>query len=277
MYLYGLKVLALGSRNVLAGSRNLPWHEVDLHQRAGMPPADTAVTWTDDVVTLDAGGHFSVEVVRAPRFAVRVTSGHPLATPALVHPVMAFVGAVVASWTGRLSFHAAAVVIQGRAWLVLAHPGGGKSTLAVTMRAHGHAVLSDDLAVVDGRTVLAGPRSADLREEAAAHLAIGRLHHALAGRERWRTDLGTAPYEAPLGGMVTLEWAEGFSLRRPGVAERLGILATFDALGRGLVRPSAFLDLLDVPLYEIRRARDWSGMDATLSSIEDLATAAPGR
>lgn len=276
MYLYGLRVPALGSQNVLVGSRNLPWHEVDLHQQTGTAPTATAVTWTDDVVTLDAAGRFSVDVVRGSRYAVRVRAMHPLPRAALVHPVMTFVGAVVASWTGRLSFHAAAVVIDGRAWLLLAHPGGGKSTLAACMRARGHAVLGDDLAVLDGCTVLAGPRSADLREEAAAHLAAGRLHRGLAGRERWRTDLGAAPHEAPLGGIVTLDWADGFSMRRPGVAERLGILATFDALGRGAVRPSAFLDLLDVPVYQIRRPSDWSGLDATLSSVEDVAAAPRG-
>jgi hypothetical protein len=241
----------------------------------GGPPENTAVTWSDDVVRLDAQGSFSLEVIRRPQFSVRVTSPRPMTTSELVHPVMAFAGAVVASWTGRLSFHAAAVVLHGRAWLLLAPPAGGKSTLAACLRARGHAVLADDLAVLDGRTVLAGPRSADLREGAAGHLAVGVRQDASTGRQRWRTDLGSADHEVPLGGMVVLERDGEVSMRKTGAAERLEILAAFDALGRGPATPTAFLDLLDVPIYELRRPHDWDALDATLSSIEAVA-AAPG-
>jgi hypothetical protein len=236
----------------------------------------TDIVWSDRVVTLRAEGQFSVEVSRDPELSVCVRSPERLGSAEIVHPVMAFVAAVVASWTGRLSFHAAAVVLRGRAWLLMAPPGGGKSTLAACLRSCGQVVLSDDLAVLDGRTVLAGPRSADLREGAATHLGSGDLMRTGADRMRWRTDLGGAPYEVPLGGLVGLEWGDGLELRPARVAEVLQLLAAADGLGRGPVTPTGFLDLLDVPAYVLRRAPSWEVLDATLESIEAVAAAVTG-
>jgi hypothetical protein len=76
--------------------------------------------------------------------------------------------------------------------------------------------------------------------------------------------------------MVVLEWGDEVSTRRSGMAERLNVLATFDALERGPATPSGFLDLLDVPVYRLQRPRRWSALQSTLSAIEDVAAAAVG-
>jgi hypothetical protein len=273
VYLYGLNVSGLTSRNVLTGSRELPWHEVMLEQTViDDLPTTTGVSWSEESVTLDVASAFRVDVTRRRQFAARVSGSEPMGVAELVHPIMVFVGAAVAWWTGRHSFHAATVVLRGRAWLLLGTAHGGKSTLAACLHARGHEVLGDDLAVLDGRTVLAGPRFADLRESAAAQLGVGRLQQTIPGRDRWRTGLGTAPYEVPLGGMVVLEWGDTLEACRADPAQRLSTLAAFDALGRGPVSPTAFLDLLDVPSYVVRRPREWSALDATASAIEEVAS-----
>jgi hypothetical protein len=274
MYLYGLHVPALQSVNALTGSRDLRWHEVALGQHVDGPPTTTGFSWSDDAVTYGAPDDFGVEVTRRPGLCVRVTSGREMSTAEIVHPVMTFAGAAAAWWTGRLSFHAAAVVMDGRAWVLLASPGGGKSTLAACLRARGHPILSDDLAVLDGRTVLAGPRSADLRQGAAEHLTPARLEY-LPWRKRWRTDLGAAPHEVPLGGFVLLEWGDAVETRRAGAVERLRAFARFDGLRQGPATATAFLDLLDVPSYVVRRPHQWSALDATAASLEALAAALP--
>ncbi len=59
----------------------------------------------------------------------------------------------------QLVLEAAAVERDGRAVLVLAHAGGGRSTLAAQLTARGHGFLSDDLVVVTdaGGTACAHP------------------------------------------------------------------------------------------------------------------------
>jgi hypothetical protein len=270
MYLYGLHVPGLQPVNALTGFRDLPWHEVALEQHVDGPPTSRGFSWSEGVMTYGASDDFCIQVTRHPRLSVRISAVREISAAELVHPVMVVVGAAVAWWTGRLSFHAAAVVMNGRAWVLLASPGGGKSTLATCLRGRGHAVLSDDLVVLDGRTVLAGPRSADLREGAVEHLTPADSEY-LPWRKRWRAPLGPAPHEVPLGGFVVLEWGDAVETRPADAAERLRALARFDGLLRGPVTPTDFLDLVDVPSYVVRRPPEWSALDATVSSLEELA------
>jgi hypothetical protein len=272
MYLYGLHVPRLQSVNALTGFRHLPWHEVGLERHVDGPLAPEGFSWSEGAMTYGAPGHFCIEVIRHPRLSVRINAVREMTTAEIVHPVMTVVGATAAWWTGRLSFHAAAVVIDGRAWVLLGSPGGGKSTLAACLRQRGHAVLSDDLVVLDGRTVLAGPRSADLREAAVEQLTSTDAEF-LPWRRRWRAPLGLAPHEVPLGGFVILEWGDTVETRPTDAAERLRAFARFDGLLQGPVTPTAFLDLVDVPSHVLRRPADWSALDASAASLEELAAA----
>ena len=250
-----------------------PQWPCDLRVERGAAPAVTSVRWHEDTVRLDARAEFSV-LVRADPLGAVVTSPRPLTTAELVHPVMAFVGAAAAAWTGRSALHAAAVVIDGRAWLLLGRPGGGKSTLAVQARRRGLPVLSDDLAVIDGRTVFAGPRSADLRPESARHWDMAEDTIVRESRPRWRHDLGPAPQEADLGGLLELRWGPHLVTSRLGPAQKLALLAEHDALRRGPGEPTDFLDLLQHPAFSLTRPRDLSGLDDTLDTIVSLVRSA---
>jgi|DewCreStandDraft_1066081.scaffolds.fasta_scaffold00108_28 hypothetical protein len=64
----------------------------------------------------------------------------------------------VAHLSGRAYLlHAAAVVRNGGALLLPARSGGGKSTLAVALALHGYGYLTDEVAVVDRRTLRLWP------------------------------------------------------------------------------------------------------------------------
>jgi hypothetical protein len=282
MYLYGLRVPALaGARSAIdhgdpAGSspgREQTWPTCGLRTEVGAPPSATGVHWAGDTVRLDAQDRFSV-LVRADPLEAVVTSDRRLSDEELVHPVMAFVGAAAAGWAGRSAFHAATLVVDGAAWLLVGPPESGKSTLSVHARHQGWTVMGDDVAVLAGRTVLAGPRTADLREESARHWDVSDDALVELVRPRWRQDLGPSPLEAPLGGIVELAWGPALATARLGSAEKLGLLARHDALGRGPASPTAFLDLLGVPAFSVTRPRDLSGLEDTLRAIESLVRSA---
>jgi len=271
-FLYGLDMPHLGDAMSLTGPRSESWFPLDLRVESGNAPDGTAFTASAGRAELTVAGDLSVRVRREPGFTAVVTSPRPVADSRLVHPVLAFVGAVVARWTDRVPLHAASVVVGGRAWLLAAPPEGGKSTAAACLAERGHPVLADDLTVLAGRTVLAGPRSADLREPTVTALEGLRAGADAVPGGRWRRSLGAAPHEAPLGGIVLLEWGERFEVRPLGPVERLAALAAHDALSQGPASPAAFLDLLDVPMYAVRRPRRWDALESSLSALERLLT-----
>ena len=275
MLLYGLEVPIPGDTGgcqVVTGPRTATWHSVSIDTCTADAPARTDFSWSEGSARLRTAGQLAVDVRRDPAFRVVTSSPTPLEPVELIHPVLTFAGAVIASWTGRVALHAASVVIHGAAWLLAAHPGGGKSTAAISLGLRGHPVLADDLTVLDGRTVLAGPRSVDLRID-AGNDGPARPVGAPTTRGRWRAALGPAPAESPLGGVVLLEWGDALGVRRLAPTERLTALAVHDALGGLSRQPQMLLDLVDVPVHAVRRPRDWAVHDDALSLVEDLASA----
>lgn len=85
---------------------------------------------------------------------------------------------------GLLSFHAAALAKDGRAILIMAEKGAGKSTLSWALQQSGWALLADDLArvdAVDGRwSVFPGHRQTKLTPAAAR--AFGHAAEAMPVR-----------------------------------------------------------------------------------------------
>lgn len=96
---------------------------------------------------------------------------------------------------GLLSFHAAALVRNGRAILIMADKGAGKSTLSWALQRQGWQLLADDLArvdAVDGRwSVFSGHRQTKLTPAAAR--AFGQAAEAMPVRF---DDPGPAAYAA---------------------------------------------------------------------------------
>jgi hypothetical protein len=123
--------------------------------------------------------------------------------------------AVALMQRGTLVLHGCVVAIDGRAVAVLGHCGDGKSTTAAACAARGHAVLSDDLVVVDleGESVRVRPVAPVLRVHDPGALPV-------AGARTWqatdKTAVGLHPLPdaapLPLAAIVRLEWGDRMSL-----------------------------------------------------------------
>jgi hypothetical protein len=215
--------------------------------------------------------------VAIEREPARATFRLPAAPPArdLVHPYLAPAAAVAARWAGRESFHAGAVVAGGGAWAVLGDKESGKSTTLAHLALSGHDVVADDLLVIDGDAVLAGPRCIDLREASAARLEAGEPLGVVGVRERWRVELGPVAARVPLRGWITLAWDEGVGvdvLRGP---ERMLALLPFRSVQLTPGTPADLVDLSSLPVLRLRRPRRWDALPAAADRLLEAIYAQP--
>lgn len=218
---------------------------------------------TATVPLINRGG---IELTRADRSA-HITTPEPLTDDELAHPYLAPIAAVHNHWLGRAAFHAGGIVVDGRAWGVIGVRGAGKSTLLAAMDAAGIVVLADDLLVVDGNKAYSGPRTLDLRAEAAEHFGTTRELGIAGARERWRLDLGVAPPFAPLAGWIVPQWGDRLQVwREPGAAAAHHI-APARSVGGIAIAPQAFLTAAAKPAVVIERPRD---MTALATGVEAL-------
>jgi hypothetical protein len=163
-----------------------------------------------DSAILHFGDGSSAQVSREPPGgSVRLFLARDIARCDLAHPYLSVTGMLNAYWGDGLGLHAGAVVIDGRAWVIVAAKGGGKTTTLALLDRAGHPVLADDLSVVGpDLQVHRGPRFLDLRREVAERLAAGEDRGYIGMRRRWRHRLGDAPLTAPLGGVVVPVWGD---------------------------------------------------------------------
>ena len=204
------------------------------------------------------GGWATIE--RAP---ARVTFRLPAPPPPrdLVHPYLAPAAAVAARWAGRESFHAGAVIAGGGAWAVLGDKESGKSTTLAHLALSGHDVVSDDLLVVDGDSVLAGPRCIDLREGSAGHLGAGEPLGVVGVRERWRLALEPVAPRTPLRGWVTLAWDDEVAVDALRGPDRMLALLPFRSVQLAPGAPQDLVDFGALPVLRLRRPRRWEALD----------------
>jgi hypothetical protein len=149
-------------------------------------------------------------------------------------------------------FHAAAVVIDGRAVLLTGPSGAGKSSLALALRRRGAGFLADDVVAVGrrGEETIAHPGApvASVATAEAARLRAAELggDDQVLGEDRRETMVAVAPLaaSAPLGAVFVLEREEreepGFE---PVDDPRLLLASTFNLLLRD---PARLLRLLDL-------------------------------
>jgi len=185
----------------------------------------------------------------------------------LVHPFLTAAAVIFAWWDGRHAFHGGAFVDPtARAWCLLGDRASGKSSTLASISLTGLNVLSDDLIVIDGRDVLAGPRCVDLRPDAAAELGVAARASPVRGGERLRLALPPVPAPAaPLHGWVFLTWADALSLRRLRPSEWLDRLAQHRSTSSDY-SPS-LLDLAGLPAWELRRPRRSDSLEPAVERI----------
>lgn len=219
---------------------------------------DAAVTWLDD--------RSRVELDRS---TLEATILAPTTVPdeALAHPLLGVPAAVVAHWHGRQVLHGASFLRAGRAIGLLGAKESGKSSTLAWLDLHGHHIASDDLLVTDGADAFAGPRSIDLRPEAAARFG-GEDLGQIGGRARARLRPGAVAAASPLAGLVHLVWGERTALEPLPPSERLVALLEHANLAntRG-GDPGGYLVLAAIPAWRFVRPRDLDRIDDAITLL----------
>jgi hypothetical protein len=256
---YGLSLVGVDDARELLVEAPADWPELELSSApgGGRPPRQW-VRPGDARIALQGGGRVDVDWARG-RAVFRVPRG--LTAAELVHPYLAPVAGLAAHRAGRESFHAGAMVAGEGAWVLLGDKGAGKSSLLASLALAGHPVMADDVVVVDeAERVLAGPRSVDLRADAARRLGVGELLGTVGARTRHRMVVGAVPPSVPLEGFVVLAWAEdaATALERVAPSARLTELARARVANIAPTDPAPLMRLASLPMFEFRRPRDWA-------------------
>jgi hypothetical protein len=268
---YGLRLLGPGDGPIPGQAlMTAPehWPTLRLEQRIEDPlPAEPVVTADWGRIPLADGGQALLD---RRRRTVTFLSTTPVEADRLVHPTLAYVGAVFSNWFGRHAIHAGAFVVNGEAWALIGVRNAGKSSTLGWLARAGSPVLADDLVVIDGGTVLAGPRIIDLLPSSARYLRYHGLR--VRGGERRRVPLDGVDPEVPLRGWIALSWGDALEARAIPPAERLAVL--IEQLPIPLYGPgsASFLDLAALPGFELRRPRHLATLPATGAKIAELTT-----
>ncbi|WP_320064771.1 hypothetical protein [Micromonospora sp. RTGN7] len=235
------------------------------------PPPDPVPLGANRVVRLLTDGR-TLDLDR--RRGTATFYGPPLAPDVLAHPYLAPVAVTLNRWAGRETFHAGAFVHHGQAWVVHGGRTAGKSTLLAALATRDVSVLADDIVVLDGTDVLAGPRCVDLREP----LPGGRLPtRPVRDATRLRIALPAVAPRLPLGGWLFLRWGDGPALAPVGPTELLARLAARRSLPELPSAPTGLLELAGLPGYDLTRPRDWAALDATHRLLDAALTPAGAR
>ena len=257
---YGFRIDGVpGARDVLVAAPP-SWPPVGVAWREAVPgsaPAMDVVGPRSARLPVQTGGWTEIER-EGPRIVFHLPD-RP-GDEELVHPYLAPGAAVLARWLGREAFHAGAVLAGGGAWAVLGDRESGKSSTLGWLATHGHAVLADDLLVLDGQDVLTGPRCIDLRADAAERLEAGEPLGVVGTRERWRLRLGPLAPSAPLRGWVLLDWGEDVAVEPVRGAERLTALIPHRSVRLEPPRAGALVELASLPVLRLRRPRRWDSL-----------------
>jgi hypothetical protein len=266
---YGLRLSGLESSRHLLVPAPPDWPNLALDVEVGDgTAARDRVTDDEAELVLLTGG--KVQMKREPMRAV-YTVPRPLGADELIHPYLAVAATMAAYWLGRESFHAGAVVVEGGAWALVGDREVGKSSMLGWLSLHGHRVLCDDVLVVMGGSILAGPRAVDLRDDAARALGTGEPLGLVGARKRWRLMLAPVEPVVPLRGWIFLDWADEISMHAVRPRDRLIQLSRHRSIRLAPREPTTLISLAALPAWELRRPRDWvslrSAADALLAAI----------
>jgi hypothetical protein len=252
---YGFRVDGVGLAQRLLVDVPLDWPSLTLRTVLGFDAGHPAGV---DDRTARIRVHDGVVEIDRRRGAALVTLRQTPTPDALVHPHLAPVAAIAARWRRQESFHAGAVILGDGAWAVMGDKGAGKSSLLAWLALSGHAVLTDDLLVIDGDgNGLAGPRAIDLREGGAERLGVGTALGVVGGRERYRMVVDPVPARVPLRGFIRLAWGGAPTVTPVPPAWRPAALAAQRAVRLTPRDPNLLVQLSALPMVELRRPREW--------------------
>jgi hypothetical protein len=231
---------------------------------------------SDDRISVSLARQWAITVVRDPP---TVTLELPEAIPAaaIVHPYSTVCLSVLARWRGDLTLHGGAFFHAGSAWALCGDRTAGKSTMLALLATRGIPIVADDLIVVKDRVALAGPHCVDLRLDAAERFPEARSMGVLGTRERFRLTSPPAPARAPLAGMFVLEWGEGRAPEIEPLSLKERLRALYEHQYTTLFpKPDEriVLELLDLPMWRLRRPKDWARADAATDALLATASAA---
>jgi hypothetical protein len=267
---YGFRPVGVPSARSLLVDAPPDWPELDIavSVTARTDPVPDYYDRDRAMLKLRAGGTVTVE-----RSSARASFALPERPKdgSLVHPHLASVAVVWAHWRGRESFHAGAFIAGGGAWGVLGDREAGKSSLLAALALAGTPILADDVLIVDGMTALAGPRSIDLRGDAARALGAGEPLGVVGNRERWRLTLEPADAEQPLRGWVSLGWDSGSKCTVAPLtgSDRLRTLGAHRGIKLYPPDPAALIELSALPFLVLRRPRRWERIGDAVDRLLD--------
>jgi hypothetical protein len=262
---YGLRISGVQGADAVLVPASENWPAVDVTVEIGRLEADGEFVDDDHArIQLRTGGWIQLD--REPGRA-HYTVPARLSPDELVHPFLAPAAAVYGHWHGRENIHGGGLALRDTAWGIVGDRLGGKSSLLAALAVAGSDILCDDVLAVDGREVFAGPRTVDLRKDAAAALGIGEEIGLAGARERWRLRLGPLDRPLALGGWVFTEWSGELDMKRLPASETLTRLFRNRSLRLPPRDPTAFLQLGALPAWELRRPRSWASLPATIELL----------
>jgi hypothetical protein len=263
---YGLRLANVERARPLLVPASSSWPRLTIRRRLGT--GDAEHDWLSEraaVLKLQKG---EIELNRGQGTATFVLP-HRIRTAELVHPLLAPAAAVMAYWLERESFHASGVVAGGGVWGLIGERGSGKSTTVARLALDEVGTACDDLLVVEGSSALAGPRSVDLRRDAAERLGVGEYLGVVGARERWRLRVGPVPSSLPLAGWIFLAWGVRVEAVAIGPGERLARLHANRGVNLPPRAPAAILELAALPAWELRRPRLWASLPSAVDCLLD--------
>lgn len=262
---YGLRVSGVDGIEELLVKAPDSWTPLKLILRAGAVETDAG--WVKpgcaEFVTL-SGGLIQLDLERGQ--AVLTAPSLPGADE-VVHPYLSSLGAMTAYLKGEESFHAGAVVLGGGAWAIVGDREAGKSSTLASLAVRGVPVVCDDMLVLRERTAFAGPRSIDLRRDAAEALGLGSTIGVVGTRERWRMRIAPVEPELELRGWIFLEWGDRIAVEPATASQRVTQLRRARGALLPPADPTALLELARLPGLTLRRPRDLDLLPATLDAI----------
>lgn len=221
---------------------------------------------SDSRVVLPLVGGGEARMITDPPGAVLATP-QPITPAAVAHPYLAPVAAVHAHWRNWLPIHAGGIVLPSGVWGVTGPRSSGKSSFVAACALRRIPVVADDLLVLDDARVHPGPRSVDLRPDAARQLGTGVDMGILGMRERWRVEIPPVGALPPFAGWIFLTWGPEVWIGEVPVRDRVSRLRSKNAVPGLAPLPAAFLRAAAMPCFTLHRPREWARLDSAIDLL----------